>query len=406
MKKIKNKISYETLIIILGVICGLLGIIFFGDRSLENEWQIMVKNLDDYKILSSRQINGEWVPNLFMPPLYPIFLYCIKKIFFFASIHYVNIILLIQLILYMSSVIIFKKILCEIFKNKKTITLGLLILAFFPLNIYAVSQISSIGLQLFLFIIFIYYFVKIYKYFKKLDLFFFSVVSGLLILLRGEFFVFYFFSLFYFFIKTRRFLLTISSILITLIILSPYLIRNYYTFEVIALTKSTGFNLLKGNNPKSKVEGVGMWYGYDVVPQTATKLKEISSIKNYDLISDKIFLDYAIKFIIEDTSRYIMLYIKKFLSFILIDIESSYPGYYSLLNIIPKILISIFTLFSMSYFFSLKVNVINYFSLLYILNAFLFSFFFILPRYTLSVLPLQIIICLFLYEKFLKKKKI
>ena len=195
------------------------------------------------------------------------------------------------------------------------------------------------------------------------------------------------------------------SILITLVVLSPYLIRNYSIFGTLALTKSTGFNLLKGNNPKSKVEGIGMWYGYDVVPELEVELKKIIPVKNYDLVSDKIFLNYAIKFIKEDPVKYFKLYVKKFLSFLFIDLESSYPGYYSIFNIVPKIFISSFALISIFYFFSKKINLFNYFVTLYILNAFIFSFFFILPRYTLSVLPLQIILSLFLYAKYLEYKE-
>ena len=78
------KINLEILIILTGFVCGLLGIVFIGDRVLDNEWGVMVNNLENHKILSYRNINGEWVPNIFMPPLYPIFLFGIKKIFFFC----------------------------------------------------------------------------------------------------------------------------------------------------------------------------------------------------------------------------------------------------------------------------------------------------------------------------------
>lgn len=402
----KKNINYDLIIFLAGLLCGVFSIILLGDRFLDNEWRTMVYNLENYRILSSRNIDGEWVPNLLMPPLYPIFLFSIKKLFFFAEDIYVNIILFVQLIIFLISIYFFKKILKEIFNNKKVTTLGIFVFTFFPLNLYAVGQISSIGLQVFLFLLFIYNFVKYYKHFIKLNLYYLSIVSGLMILLRGEFFVFYLLTLLFLWMRNKKYLPLSLSILITIIILSPYLARNYYTFEVIALTKSTGFNLLKGNNPKSKVEGIAMWDGYDVVPETKIKLREISPIKKYDLASDKIFLEYAIKFISEDPARYIILYLKKFLSFLFIDVNSSYPGYYSLLNIIPKLIISSFSLFSIVYFSSIKMNLFNYFSILYIFNAFIFSFFFILPRYTLSVLPIQIIISLFLYEKFLNKKKL
>lgn len=398
----KNK---EKLIFFIGLIFGLISIILFGDKTLNNEWVVMVRNLEDYKILSSRKINGEWVPNLFMPPLYPYFLYYIKKIFIFSKDYYVSICLLIQLIIFLVSINIFKKILSEIFLNKKTIIIGMFTFTIFPLNIYSVSQISSIGLQIFLSLLFIYNFILFFKYSTFIYLVYFSIVSGLLMLLRGEFFVFFLFSIAFFVIKRKKIYLIFSSILIALLVLSPYLIRNYKIFNTLALTKSTGFNLLKGNNPKSKVEGIAMWYGYDVVPELEKELKEVSPVKNYDLISDKIFLDYAIKLIKDDPTRYTVLYIKKFFSFLFIDLESTYPGYYSILNIMPKILISTLTVISIFFYFSKKINLFNYFAILYILHPLIFSFFFILPRYTLSVLPIQIILSLFLYDKYLIFKK-
>ena len=398
----KNK---EKLIFFIGLIFGLISIILFGDKTLDNEWVVMVRNLEDYKILSSRKIDDEWVPNLFMPPLYPYFLYYIKKIFIFSKEYYVNFCLLIQLIIFLVSINIFKKILIEIFLNKKISIIGMFAFTIFPLNIYSVSQISSIGLQIFLSLLFIYNFILFFKYSTFINLVYFSIVSGLLMLLRGEFFVFFLFTLAFFVFKRKKIYLMLSSILIVLIVLSPYLIRNYKIFNTLALTKSTGFNLLKGNNPKSKVEGIGMWYGYDVVPELEKELQEVASAKDYDLISDKIFLNYAIKLIKDDPARYIVLYIKKFFSFLFIDLESTYPGYYSILNIVPKMLISSLAIISIFFSFSKRIDLFNYFATLYILHPLIFSFFFILPRYTLSVLPIQIILSLFLYEKYLIFKK-
>ena len=76
-------------------------------------------------------------------------------------------------------------------------------------------------------------------------------------MVRGEFIVFYFFTLVYFFIylniKPKS---LVISLIISLIAISPYLKRNYENFDkYFLLTKSFGYNLLKGNNPETKVEG-------------------------------------------------------------------------------------------------------------------------------------------------------
>jgi len=190
---------------------------------------------------------------------------------------------------------------------------------------------------------------------------------------------------------------------VSILVVSPYLLRNYKIFETITITKSAGFNLLKGNNPLSKVEGIGMWHGYDVVPDLKDKLENLRPIEKYDLLADPIFLDRAVQFIKEDPKRYVKLYFKKVFSFLLVDFESSYPGYYSIFNILPKILFSILSLISIIIFVSLRLNLYNYFVMFYFLNIGLISFFFILPRYTLSLLPIQIILSMFLIKKISNK---
>tara|TARA_B110000259_G_C14021691_1_gene403286 strand:- start:656 stop:1861 length:1206 start_codon:yes stop_codon:yes gene_type:complete len=395
------EIMKKNLILILAVTAGLFSIYFFGDRNLDNEWQVMVYNLETNNILSSRKINGVLVPNIFMPPLYPIFLFIIKKILFNSEL-YLTVILLIQLYFHLLSAHLLKKILNLLFE-KKFSNLGFLIFLFFPLSIYAVGQISSINLQILLLLVFIYNFIKISETNSKISIVFFSVASALLMLLRGEFFIFFIFTLIYLFLIKKNFLTILIALFVSILVLSPYLVRNYKIFQTITITKSAGFNLLKGNNPLSKVEGIGMWYGYDVVPDLKDELANLRPIEKYDLLADPIFLDRAVQFIKEDPKRYIKLYFKKVLSFFLIDFDSSYPGYYSIFNTLPKILFSILSLISIIIFSSLRVNLYNYFVLFYFLNIGLFSFFFILPRYTLSLLPIQIILSMFLIKKIVSK---
>lgn len=395
------EIMKKNLILILAITAGLFSIYFFGDRNLDNEWQVMVYNLETNNILSSRKINGVLVPNIFMPPLYPIFLFIIKKILFNSEL-YLTVILLIQLYFHLLSAHLLKKILNLLFE-KKFSNLGFLIFLFFPLSIYAVGQISSINLQILLLLVFIYNFIKISETNSKISIVFFSVASALLMLLRGEFFIFFIFTLIYLFLIKKNFLTILIALFVSILVLSPYLVRNYKIFQTITITKSAGFNLLKGNNPLSKVEGIGMWYGYDVVPDLKDELANLRPIEKYDLLADPIFLDRAVQFIKEDPKRYIKLYFKKVLSFFLIDFDSSYPGYYSIFNTLPKILFSILSLISIIIFSSLRVNLYNYFALFYFLNIGLFSFFFILPRYTLSLLPIQIILSMFLIKKIVSK---
>ena len=400
LTKLDNKFVF---LITTAVLLRVIAIIIYGDIEIDQEWGIMLQNLEENKILSVRQVDGIPVPNIFMPPLYPLFLYSVK-IFFDSSVFFLAFIKAVQLLFSLISIFLIYKILIE-FYSKNISIIGTFIFSFFPLNVYAVSQISSITLQILLLNIFLLSFIKTFKKANDIkNLLMFSISSGLLILLRGEFFIFVILSLIYLFLHQRNIKKIFLILLFTLLVVSPYIIRNYNIFGVITVTKSAGYNLLKGNNPLSKVEGVGMFrIPGEIVPEVKIKLKELESlgpIKKHDLIKDKILLDQAIKFIEDDPHRYIVLYFKKALSFIFIDINSTYPNYYSILNIIPKILLSITTIIGIFMLLRLKINLFNYFIFYYLANIGLFSFFFILPRYNLSLLSIQIIISLYILKKY------
>ena len=145
-----SKYLEKKFILSFGLILGLISIYYFGDRTLDNEWKIMVYNLEEHNILSSRTINGELIPNIFMPPLYPLFLFSIKKIIFGQNI-YIPTILCIQLFLYLLSGAILEKTL-DLLIDKNFAKIGMTIFILFPLNIYSVGQISSINTALFKYI--------------------------------------------------------------------------------------------------------------------------------------------------------------------------------------------------------------------------------------------------------------
>ena len=125
--------------------------------------------------------------------------------------------------------------------------------------------------------------------------------------------------------------------------------------------------------------------------ETHEKIKKIKPQDKYDLIIDGLYKEEAIKFIMDNPIRYAQLYIIKLISFIFFDFNSSYPNYYNIFHLLPKIIISISSLIGV-FLILKKKDVLKFFALYYLLNGFLFSIFFILPRYSLSLLPIQIIL--------------
>ena len=287
-------------------------------------------------------------------------------------------------------------------KNEKYSIVLTLILSFFPIYVYASSKISSITLQIFLSIVYLFFLFKFQQKKKLKYLILFSFFSGLLILARGEFILFYFLSIFYFFLFYKRdFKSILLSLIITTLVVSPYLYRNYKNFKTITITKSFGYNLLKGNNPTLKVEGNDEFVIDNYVRKKNLK---IETKNDYEIKLDDLYKNEAITYIKKEPLKYLKFYFKKVFSFTFIDFDSSYPNYYNILHLAPKIVLSIISLIGALIVIS-KKGLYQFLSIFYFTNIFLFSIFFILPRYSLILLPFQLLLAIEAI-KYLRRKLI
>ena len=156
-------------------------------------------------------------------------------------------------------------------------------------------------------------------------------------------------------------------------------------FEKVTITKSFGYNLWKGNNLEATVEGTKI-----DDPVLQKRIDSIPINKFYGINFDKVHLDKAIENIEEEPARYLILFAKKVMSFLFIDIKSSQPNYYNPFHYLPILLIGITSLIGIL-ISDKKSHKLNYLILIFFINIFIFSIFFILPRYKLAILPLQII---------------
>ena len=331
-----------------------------------------------------------------MPPLYAIFLISLKSYISDLGIFLISVYLTQSIMAILSAYYFYK--LLNIFFSEKISFFCYLIFLSFPLNIYAVAQISSIVLQMTFFIIFLYYSIIFLKEEKFKYIYYVSILAGFLILLRGEFIAIYFvFSLI---ALKKKFSNFIILMIIPLIIISPYLKRNLDIFDKFTITKSFGYNLWKGNNNLSRIEG-----NSDIFPKNLDNdLKNINDTQKYDLIRDNIFKKHAFENIFNDPKKYIYMFIKKILAFMFFDPTSTYPNYFSPIHIIPKIILSITTIFGI-YYYDKKNIYLNYILMIYFFYIFLFSAFFILPRYSLAILPFQIILSGAFLKKITEKYK-
>jgi len=394
---LKNKETFVLIFLVLiSVIIRIPVILIFGDTGLDNEWKIIVDNLIEHRKLSFRNFDGYLLPNLYMPPLYPFYLYFFS-IFSFQETIYIKLILSSQILLSSLSVVIFYKI-NKIFFSHKISFYSSLIFSLFPLHVYACSQISSISLQTFFTILFFYLFFLLVEKRSFMLITLFSFIAGLLMLLRSEFILIIFFTLIYLYCFFKIPLKTILLIfLISLITISPYLIRNIITFEKVTITKSFGYNLWKGNNLNSIVEGSEF-----IDDNLQNQINKIPKNVFYQINFDQVFLDQAVKNITNEPFRYLNLFFKKFLSFLFIDIQSTGANYYNPFHYLPVLLLGL-TSFIGIILFDKKSYKLNYLILIFFTYVAIFSCFFILPRYKLIILPLQIIFSNILVD-FINKK--
>ena len=387
---LKNKEIYLLILLILFSIFIRIPIIFlYGDIALENEWLILVNNLTNHGVLAfdyhDQNLAKYLFPNLYMPPLYAYYVYVFLA-FGLESQNYILTILFSQALLASISVAIFYKISKNFFSKKISLSISLLY-SLFPLHVYACSQISSISLQTFLTILFIYLFFQFIEKRTFLLVFFVAFTGGLIILLRQEFVAVLVLSLLYALIFYKIRLKEILLILlISLITISPYLIRNILVFETFTITKTTGYNFWKGSHPDA--EGLE---GSEIISDSLQKkIDKIPKDKFYGLNFDNLFLNEAVKNIKSDPARYLTLFIKKALSFLFIDINSPNPNYYNPFHYIPVLLFGIIALIGIG-LSDKKSYKLNYLILLFFFYVFIFSTVSILPRYKLIILPLQII---------------
>ena len=148
---------------------------FYSDTVLKNEWSIILHNYqisgifgfnvvisDSLVIPKFAEIGERVLPTAFMPPLYLYFIYFVKNLSN-ELVGIATLIVFFQIVFSLISIFIIYLILKILTDNKLLIRFFTIVFAFFPINVYASSQISSVSLQILLSLIFFYYLLLIFK---------------------------------------------------------------------------------------------------------------------------------------------------------------------------------------------------------------------------------------------------
>ena len=396
------KIYWLPCLIAFSFLLRLSAAYFVRDVQIEHEWAVLLNNLIKYKSFSYYTFNNQLIPSALVPPLYSFFLYLVKVITSFEETSLLYSIIFIQIILSTFSIYLFYQINQTFFSDRLSL-INSIIFSIIPLNVYVCGQISSANLQIFFSLLFLKFLLLIIKKQTNSNLLIFSIVSGLLCLIRGEFVLIFLIIIFFIFLSKKIKLINLMKIVIvTFLVISPYLIRNYVHFNQIFLVKSLGYNLWKGNNQLSTVGGYG---NFEIVEfkNLHNKVKSVNKDKYYEINWDNIFLNEAKNNIEQNPIIYAKLFFKKLFSFYFIDLESSYPNYYNFFHIFPIIILSLLSFPSLIIFFKNNKFENKYLCLYFFLNLVIFSIFFILPRYKLVILPIQIILVGYTLNYVIKK---
>jgi len=413
-RKINIRFYLIAGLIIFSFLLRLISAYFLRDMELDYEWNILVNNLINYKSYSFYTFNSILIPSVYMPPLYPFFIFLVKIITSFEKQNLLYSIIIFQIILSVYSVYLFYEI-NQNFFSKKISLINSSIFSIIPLHVYSSGQISSVTLQMFLSLFFLKFLLVIIKNQSTKNLFIFSIIAGMLILTRGEFILIFLLLTFYLYLKKKINSANLIKIfIIVCLVLSPYLARNYIHFNQVLLVKSLGYNLWKGNNPYSSVDGFG--FGEENIINQNIEITEFKKLeskiinlkkdKYYEINRDNIFLEEAIENINKNPKKYLNLFLKKFYSYFFIDMNSDYPNYYNFFHICPIIIISLFSFPGLFIFYKINKFENKCFGIYLFSNLIIFSIFFILPRYKLIILPLQIILaayfCVYMLQKIKK----
>lgn len=406
-QKSNNKQSTKKLlaaILILSFIVRLIAIFLLGDSKLDHEYATLVPNLLDgrgYSYYSVNQlgvITREYSPNpkivmpsAFKPPIYSMMVAAFGYLF---GLNFTGILIfeIIQAIIGVVTCWLIYDVGRIKFNNQVAI-LALLIASTFPLLAFASAQISDITLQVFLRCLFYWLLFKLeIQPNSKGLLSLIGVSMGMLLIARTEMWLYLpFIVLWMIWIFKEKWLRLFTPImLVAMITVAPWVIRNYVQFNTVTLNTSGGLNLWEGQNAEAK--GVPSWYTQpraELSDSAKVKISELEPTKYYEIKLNQIYFDEAKSFILLHPKRVLELGLRKLLFYwgaVYPGVNFTYSNVDSPFYWLPWLLILPFFLYG------IILNIRSFkqhflFHTSFFLSTITVMTFFVLPKYIVFVLP-------------------
>jgi len=300
-------------------------------------------------------------------------------------------------------------------KNHHTPQIVLLILCFFPSQIYFTPLLASEILFTFLFLLVLCFLIIQLKENRRLFFLIFSgVLLGLATLTRGVLLVFPLVILFFFLTFEKKgflkefLIITFSMFLILL----PWMLRNQQKFGNFTLSTNIGASLWVGNNPKSSGDGI--------CPDDS-EFKNIPPDPETQIETDRLCLSLALDYIKRNPISFLKLGIRKLINLIATDMfpvenmlkdlgEKLKWNKYIILAVVAQTYYLLnFFWFGWGVFLYLKRKKIRILSLLFYTIVYWMAIHFVffgMDRFHFPVVPISVIFSAFaLNSYFLEEKK-
>ncbi len=393
---------------------GILCIANFDNPDME-EFGTLTKNLitgNGYSFwrydpeLGCNHKIGKWLPSACMPIGYPLL---VTGFFYVFGMNASGFCILqaFQAVLG-AMVCVFLYLIGKKIFSRRIAILSAIALACYPVFIYMASEFTAANLYIFLNTLFVLLLIKAdnEKHLSK-----FILIGGLfgaIALSRPQVVVYAPFLIMWLFLKLRRtFLRTVPLLFAgTVIVLAPWVVRNYCVFQrFVPLTSLGGLNLWRGHNEEAigtgrTREGKCLFSNPDILQE----LLRLPYSQDLEITRDEIYLHSAISFMKDNPIRsFVVLPIRKFLYYWLLDITdplAKHPLYWvPWFVVLPFFIIGIF--YSLADYDKYLI-----FYIYFVVATGISMIFFVLPRYRLFIEPFIILFAAYGFFEILKRLKL
>ncbi len=373
-----KKINLLLLIVIISIILRIIFLFKFVDLNSDHyqEYGYIAYNIVNDRGYSLNYHNAnEYRPyfnidekpfqSAYMPPAY---VYYIVPFLEIDNIWIRNVLLYSSQIILSIFVLIMIYYLTKDIFNEKVALIASFIYAVFPEFIFTIG-VSGPVVHFHLAIIAILYVFHKENLTTYKQIILLSLLFAIGIYLRSDFLLYFMILMFYLIYKKNY----KNAILVTTfvaILLSPWQIRNYMIFDEPVITTNGGFNIYRGHYPGSSFKFLT---GDDVQQE----LKANFSNPKFDLIQNKVFNKYAVKYFKENLAKDTFEGIVNIFKFIFIQTED--PRSTNPLYFIPWLIMLPLSIYGMIKSRGLNIN--TYIYLYIIINIAIVFIFFAIPRY-------------------------